>query len=302
MYQEASSQISAAQQSLRNFDSYLLRNKFTEKQLENQKKVLKKTEDMQTELTKLLITNAYYDVLMKKIAYDDAVRNLDLVHKQTEAGKVKLKYGTASDMSVKTLEVGEKGAEIAKLQAANDYEDSKMNLNELLGLPFDATVTLTSKLDVKQTSITETDSKKKALKDNDITFYAAQIAWDESQEKLKYAKAYYGTSDNNYKTQVKQNDIDKLTYDNAVNTVEKKIISTYNNLTLMKNTVKLMGDKADLMKLALGIANVRKDYGTATENDVVQASINYNSALNEYYQMILNYNMLVTLFEKNIMA
>ena len=37
----------------------------------------------------------------------------------------------------------------------------------------------------------------------------------------------------------------------------------------MQKTVKLMQDKADLMKLALGIANVRKNYGTATENDVI---------------------------------
>ena len=70
----------------------------------------------------------------------------------------------------------------------------------------------------------------------------------------------------------------------------------------MQKTVKLMQDKADLMKLALGIANVRKNYGTATENDIIQASINYNAAVNEYYQMVLNYNMLVALFEKNIMA
>ena len=58
-YQSTITQITSAQAALKNFDSYLLRNKFNEKQLENQQKVLKKTETMQTELTKLLITNAY---------------------------------------------------------------------------------------------------------------------------------------------------------------------------------------------------------------------------------------------------
>lgn len=302
LYATTMAELQAAQATMKNFDSYLLRNKFTEKQLENQQKVLKKTETMTTELTKLLITNAYYDVLMKKVAADDAVRNYDVVHSQTEAGRVKLKYGTISDMQLKTLEVSEKGAEISKIQAATDYDNSVMNLNELLGLPLDAVLTLTTKLSVKTTSITENTSKKKSLKDNDITFYAAQIAWDESQEKLKYAKAYYGTSATEYKTLVKQNEIDKYTYQNAENTVDKKILTTYNNLTVMQKTVKLMQDKADLMKLALGIANVRKNYGTATENDVITASISYNQALNEYNQMVLNYNMLATLFEKNIMA
>ncbi|MCQ2749107.1 MAG: TolC family protein [Clostridia bacterium] len=302
LYATTMAELQAAQATMKNFDSYLLRNKFTEKQLENQQKVLKKTETMTTELTKLLITNAYYDVLMKKIAADDAVRNYDVVHSQTEAGRVKLKYGTISDMQLKTLEVSEKGAEISKIQAATDYDNSVMNLNELLGLPLDAALTLTTKLSVKTTSITENSSKKKSLKDNDITFYAAQIAWNESQEKLKYAKAYYGTSATEYKTLVKQNEIDKYTYQNAENTVDKKILTTYNNLTVMQKTVKLMQDKADLMKLALGIANVRKNYGTATENDVITASISYNQALNEYNQMVLNYNMLATLFEKNIMA
>lgn len=284
-----------------NFDGYLLRQKFTERQLSAQKNLLNMQYTMRTELIKLSVENAYYKVLMQKIAYDDAKRNLDVVKKQTELGAIKLKYGTISELDYKSLEINQNAAEISLLNAEFAMKEANYDFCDLLGLSYDTTLNLTSPLEVKVKDITLTEKKKTDLKNNDVVFQSAKTTYDFAEEKNRLAKAYYGSSSNEYKNEELTFKAEEINYKNAQNTVERKIISTQNTLEVMKKTVAIYKDKKDLMNLALGIANIRLNYGTATNDDVITASINYNNALNEYYDMVMNYNMMVSLYDKNIM-
>ena len=285
-----------------NYDSYLLRNKITEQRLERQKKLLNKTYVARTEMVKLSVESAYYNVLIKKIEYDDAKRNLDVVKKQTEVGEIKLKYGTISEMDYKSLQISENASELTFVQAEYAYNTAKIDFNDMLGLPFDTDIELTSPLEISKVDIKLTEEKKKELRENDLTFQSATETYNTAMEDLKYKKAYYGYSSDEYKTAQLDAQSAEITYQNDKNKLEKSILSTYNNLDVLNKTVKIYADKKDLMNLALGVQNIRLKYGTATEDDVITASINYNTAVNDYYEMLLNYNMLATLYDKNIMV
>lgn len=287
---------------LRNFDSYLLRQKYTESELKSREKILEKSKILQEEITKFMVENAYYNVLITQIKYDDAKRNCDVITNQKNVGTIKLSAGLISDMTYKSLEISEKAAQISLVNAEFALKESKMDFNELLGLELNAVVNLTTALEPSPKELIFDDNKKEMLKQNDLTFANATHTYTFFVEYEKYAKAYYGKNNNNYKSINSQLKTHEITYANAKNTLERKIMSTYNNLEVLGKTVQIMKEKAELMKLALGITNIRKNYGTATEDEVINASIEYNNALNEYYEMVLNYNMLVSMFEKNIMA
>lgn len=287
---------------LATFDSYLMRQKFTENQLSDQKKLLNKTYVLRTELIKLSVENAYYNIMMKKIAKDDAKRNRDVVYNQTEVGRIKLKYGTISEIDCKSLEINLNAAELNLVNADYAYEEAKMDFCDLLGLDYDVELNLTTPLEVKQIDININDKKKQDLIDNDLTYQSDKLTYDYAEQRLKYAKAYYGTSSTSYKTEQLTFKSAEITWNNAKKSQERRILSTYNKLDVLKKTVGIYSDKKDLMNAALGIANIRLKYQTATEDEVIQASINYNQAVNDYYDMVMNYNMMASLFEKNIMV
>lgn len=291
-----------AEMKINNFDSYLLRNKVTEARLAKQKELSQKGYDMRTEMVKLNVEKAYYNVLITKISYDDAKRNCDVVKKQTDNGAIKLKYGTISEIDYKSLEISQNAAELALVQAEFAYKEAKMDLNELLGFDYNKELTLTSNLEISKTDITLTENKKEDLRKNNITFLMAEQTYNNAVEDEKYAKAYYGSNSDSYKSYKIKKQEAEITFANDKNNLERTILSSYNSLDVMQKTVKIYSDKKDLMKLALGIQEIRLKYDTATEDDVITASINYNTALNDYYNMLLNYNMLAKLFEKNIIG
>lgn len=295
----ASSQLTS---SLKNFDSYLLRQKYTERELKGKEKLLEKSKLLQEEVTKFMVENAYYNVLITRIKHEDAKRNCEVITNQKNAGTIKLAAGLISDMAYKSLEISEKAAEISLLNAEFALKEAEMDFNGLLGIELEAKVNLTTPLEASPKEIVFDENKKESLRVNDLTFENATHTYTFFVEYEKYAKAYYGKNSNTYKSINAQLKTQEITYDNAKDTLERKIMSTYNNLEVLGKTVQIMKEKSELMKLALGITNIRKSYGTATEDEVINASIEYNSALNEYYEMVLNYNMLVSMFEKNIMA
>ena len=68
----------------------------------------------------------------------------------------------------------------------------------------------------------------------------------------------------------------------------------------MKKSLELMEKRVSLMEAVLGLTNIRKTAGMATESDVIKASIDFNKAKCEYLELLSSYNMIVQMFDKNI--
>ncbi len=286
---------------MNSYESFKVSSGYQADVIKSNKDLMEESSDIQEYTMKLVVKNAYNKVQINKKKSESAKRNYNLAVEQKNNSSIKLKAGIISEIQYKSIELEANGAEIAMIKADNDYKKSLIDFNEMIGIDINIDTKLTTEIKFEEKVIDKSEEKIALLKDKDLELKMAINNNANIKREEKLVRGYYGSGSTEYDNAKLASERSDLELKNQIIKTDKKIIITHMDLEILSKNLKLMEERVSLMKLMLGLTDIRQKAGMATESEVIKSSLNYIDAENEYLDLLNTYDMLIEMYNGNIM-
>jgi outer membrane protein len=136
------------------------------------------------------VSQQYLTVLQAREQVAQAEKELARLNEYVKLAQAKLDVGSGTPLEVRSAEVESGTAEVALIRARNDAATAAITLGQLIGVPLEAEVELTSKFTIFQPTWNAQDLVSTALQTNP-TLLAANASESAAETQVKSARSAY---------------------------------------------------------------------------------------------------------------
>lgn len=278
----------------------MAKNGYYIKKADTQEISFKKGKEVLTVRIELGTKRVYYNVLTAEKTIE--INQAKLASANEQLRVINLKFNTGSATKAEVLK-GEMAVQQAKsdLDSANDdLNMAKLNLLNLLNLPFDTEAILTSKdLNYVPTQQLNLDAAIEKAKLDRPEIIEAENALELQKIETHVYKAYYTSNLRQYKYAEEKLKDAELNVPQAYKNVELDVRTSYLNLVKAERALVNMDKTVELAKEAARINKLLYANGMAAAADVIAADANLAQAEIGRYQLLAAYNLSKLMFDNS---
>ncbi|MDF2949213.1 MAG: outer rane efflux protein [Sedimentibacter sp.] len=282
------------------FNLILSKNDYYSKTAELKTKELQKGREQMLKGIEINTISLYYKTLVAEKTIGINQAKLDKANEQLRV--INLKFNNGSETKAGVLR-GEMAVQEAKTElntAMDDLNIVKLDLLNLLNLPFDTSIVLTdTELTYVPTVELNLDAALEKAKTERLEIISAQNNLELQKIETHAYKAYYTSNLWQNKVAVKKLEDAELNVPQAYKDVELDVRKTYLNLVKAERALVNMDKTVELSKEAARINKLLYENGMATSLEVLEADTNLAQAEIGRYQLLVAYNLSKLMFDNS---
>lgn len=256
---------------------------------------------LQQSAAKMQVINLYYSILCNEKSEEVAQYSYDNAKTQLKNVEARYKQGMATKLEKLQAEMSVNTAKTQLDAAKNTTVQTKRNFSVLLGADIETDWHPTSKLTMEPLLIEDAAAKADEMLANapsvkiaDATLEIARLQFVQNSAGKK------GTYD--YKLAELAYDTAKIDHDNTVKTTLVSAKSMLENLSLAYSQCKIYDESQVLVDEVYRLSKLQYDNGLNTQSDVDSAAASVVSNEASRLSAMLQYNVLKTAIEQNIIT
>lgn len=256
---------------------------------------------LQESAAKLQVINLYYSILCNEKAEEVAQYSYDNAKTQLKNVEARYNQGMATKLEKLQAEMSVNTAKTQLDAAKNTTVQTKRNFSVLLGADIETNWHPTSKLTMEPLLIADAAAKADEMVENapsvkiaDATLEIARLQFVQNSAGKKGTYAYQ-LAELAYDTA-------KIDHDNTVKTTKVSAKSMLENLSLAYSQCKIYDESQVLVDEVYRLSKLQYDNGLNTQSDVDSAAASVVSNESSKLSAMLQYNVLKTAIEQNIIT
>lgn len=248
---------------------------------------------------KLEVEAAYYDLLKKQAALDNARNALERSREQLRIAQESFKAGVVAKAEVIGAEVLVAAKEAAVIMAQNNYDKAEMDLAQSVGLPLDTKIEPAGKFSFAPVSIDLAAEVEKGLQ-NDVALIAAREGLKVAEVSFEQAANFYTPNVFAYREAQYGLEEAKVNLKKAQVDAELKIRQAYLDLMSAEQGYKTLEASLSSAQEAYRVAKLKYEAGVATRLEMEQAADSLSEQEAGMMEMLYNYNLAAAQFKYGI--
>jgi len=283
---------------LYSYDMYIVE-RIVPKQKAMLEVINEKSLEFKVNVLKIQVEQAYYGVLKAQRELLNAMDSLSRAKEQLRLAQVGMEVGTNAKLDVLNAEIMVASQEVAVSYAKNNLQEKTMEFNNIIGLPLDAQVKLTSEFEFEP-AVFNLDEVMEAAKEKDLTYITLNEAYKVQKALLDLAKGHYTPNVFAYRDAEYGYRTAKLELQNADQDLELKITKAYFKLLSASERYQLMEKSVEQARESYRLTKLRYEVGMSTQLELEKAGGELDKAKTELLGALYDYNLLVSMFKNSI--
>lgn len=274
------------------------KNNYSVKTAELRTKELNKSRDVLIKGIEIGTKSLYYNVLVAEKTIEINQAKLNKANEQLRVVNLKFNNGSSTKAEVLSAEMAIQQAKTDLDSAIDDLNIAKLNLLNMLELPFDTEFVLTNtELSYIPTNKINLDEKIEKAKQDRIEILTAENDLEIQKIETHAYTAYYTSNLRENKWAKEKLKDAELNVPQAYKDVELDVRKTYLNLIKAERSLANMDKTVELAKEAARINKLLYDNGMATSLEVLDADTKLAEVEIGRYQMLAAYNINKLMFD-----
>lgn len=278
----------------------LSKNDYYSKTAELRTKELNKSRDVLIKGIEIGTKSLYYNVLVAEKTIEINQAKLNKANEQLRVVNLKFNNGSSTKAEVLSAEMAIQQAKTDLDSAIDDLNIAKLNLLNMLELPFDTEFVLTNtELSYVPTNKINLDEKIEKAKQDRIEILTAENDLEIQKIETHAYTAYYTSNLRENKWAKEKLKDAELNVPQAYKDVELDVRKTYLNLIKAERSLANMDKTVELAKEAARINKLLYDNGMATSLEVLDADTKLAEAEIGRYKLLVSYNINKLTFDNS---
>lgn len=274
------------------------KNNYSVKTAELRTKELNKSREVLIKGIEIGTKSTYYNVLVAEKTIEINQAKLNKSNEQLRVVNLKFNNGSSTKAEVLSAEMAIQQAKTDLDSAIDDLNIAKLNLLNMLELPFDTEFVLTNtELSYVPTNKINLDEKIEKAKQDRIEILTAENDLEIQKIETHAYTAYYTSNLRENKWAKEKLKDAELNVPQAYKDVELDVRKTYLNLIKAERSLANMDKTVELAKEAARINKLLYDNGMATSLEVLDADTKLAEVEIGRYQMLAAYNINKLMFD-----
>jgi len=274
------------------------KNNYSVKTAELRTKELNKSREVLIKGIEIGTKSTYYNVLVAEKTIEINQAKLNKANEQLRVVNLKFNNGSSTKAEVLSAEMAIQQAKTDLDSAIDDLNIAKLNLLNMLELPFDTEFVLTNtELSYVPTNKINLDEKIEKAKQDRIEILTAENDLEIQKIETHAYTAYYTSNLRENKWAKEKLKDAELNVPQAYKDVELDVRKTYLNLIKAERSLANMDKTVELAKEAARINKLLYDNGMATSLEVLDADTKLAEVEIGRYQMLAAYNINKLMFD-----
>ncbi|WP_312810540.1 TolC family protein [Sedimentibacter sp.] len=279
-------------------ETLLAKNGYYIKVAESQMKQLERSREVLIKGIEIGTKSVYYNVLVAEKTIEINQAKLNKANEQLRVVNLKFNNGSSTKAEVLSAEMAIQQAKTDLDSAIDDLNIAKLNLLNMLELPFDTEFVLTdTELSYVPTDKINLDEKIEKAKQDRIEILTAENDLEIQKIETHAYTAYYTSNLRENKWAKEKLKDAELNVPQAYKDVELDVRKTYLNLIKAERSLANMDKTVELAKEAARINKLLYDNGMATSLEVLDADTKLAEVEIGRYQMLAAYNINKLMFD-----
>ena len=245
---------------------------------------------------KISVENAYYDVLKAEGERENVKGALRRAEEHLRLAEVGYEVGSAARLEIINAEVNLAGKKAAVTAAENAYKASIMDFNNVIGLPLDEKVNLTSSFEFEPAEI-ELSAVIEEAKEYDISYLAAQEGKAVAEKVFEVASGHYTPNVFTYREAEYDYEEAKMEADQAEKELELNVNKAYLNLKSAEERYNTVEKSVKQAEESYRLTKLRYEVGMSTQLEMEDAGGNHDEAKAELLNALYDYNLMKAQFK-----
>ncbi len=277
-----------------------LQKRFDPRNAEGQYNIAKKTLEVTEKNTKLLVKQAYYEVLKKAKLLEVKQLSLQRANEQLRLAQANFKAGRFAKVEVTAAETLATRAQAEISTYETQYKVAVMKFNKIIGLDVETPLKLTEKLTyVPMDKIDLEKSTADALA-NSVETYAEREKKAINDALFEVQKSYYTSNVYSFQEQQVENKKAELRVKDVEIDMRIAVKQAYLNLRSAEDQIKMLSKSMEKQKEAVRITTLKYKVGLATNADLLDGNVALDEIAEQYASAVFNYNVAKTQFENGL--